>query len=244
MTTLIVMPGTGSDADYAQRAFASAAASLGARLIALEPESDLVASYLDRLDHHVSRTDSVFVGGVSIGAVIALDWALRTEMIDRCRGVLAALPPWTGSPDDSVAAASARLTADSLADDGLESTVTQMVATSPAWLGAELSRSWRALHSRGLQTQLRMAATHVAPDVDAIAALTVPLGVAAAPDDPLHPIAVADEWVRAAPHAGSATVGLDEFGPEPRRLGEACVRAWRSAVGRSAAATAAEPRHR
>ncbi|EGD53969.1 hypothetical protein [Gordonia neofelifaecis] len=237
MTTLIVMPGTGSDADYAARAFGPAAASLGARLIALEPESDLVGGYLDRVDEIAQTDDDVLVGGVSIGAAIAVEWVLRSVYAHRCIGVLAALPPWSGSPGDSLAALSARITADSIEGDGLEATIAQMAATSPAWLATELSRSWRSLADRGLVAQLRAACSYTAPTEDDVASLPVPLGVAAAPDDPLHPIAVGRAWVARAARASLSAVPLTEFGPAEHRLGDACLAAWRTA----SAAAPAEP---
>lgn len=238
MPTVIVMPGTGSDADFAARVFGTAAHAAGARLVALEPESDLVGGYRRQLDEFAADSDEVIVGGISIGAVIALDWVLQSPLADRCTGVLAALPPWTGAPGDCMAALSARLTADSVERDGLEPTIASMIATSPAWLADELSRSWRALASRGLVGQLRAAAGHTAPDLDQLAALPVPVGIAVAPDDPLHPAAVGRAWAHAAPHAAVREVPLTEFGLAEHLLGEACLTAWRAA---SSAATPAEP---
>ncbi|NLG48332.1 alpha/beta hydrolase [Gordonia sp. (in: high G+C Gram-positive bacteria)] len=231
MTLLIVMPGTGSDADYAARAFGPAAASLGARLIALEPESDLFTGYQRRLDELAATDAEFFVGGVSIGAAIAAAWTIRSPSADRCRGVLAALPPWSGEVGDSLAALSAQITADAIERDGLEPTIEQMSATSPPWLAAELTRSWRSLADRGLVEQLRAAATYPAPTVRDMARLPVPLGVAAAPDDPLHPIEVGRAWTRAAPRGALREVPLTEFGPAAHRLGDACLAAWREAAG-------------
>jgi pimeloyl-ACP methyl ester carboxylesterase len=69
------------------------------------------------------------------------------------------------------------------------------------------------------------AARYVAPTSDELAMLTVPLGVAAATDDPVHPVEVAFEWVAAAPRAAVRTVTLDELGADPGLLGAACVAA-------------------
>ena len=229
MTVLIVMPGTGSDSDFVARAFGSAAVEIGARLIALEPESDLVDSYRRRLDTIAAEESEVLVGGVSIGAAIAVDWALRSPFAGRCLGVLAALPPWSGPVGDSLAAMSAKITADAVERDGLEATIAQMAVTSPAWLAAELSRSWRSLADRGLVEQLRAAAGYTAPTTQAISRLPAPLGVAAAPDDPLHPIEVGRAWVAAARRSALREVPLTEFGPAEPLLGEACLEAWREA---------------
>ena len=225
MTTVIVMPGTGSDEDYSRRVFGPGAARLGARLVCLEPTANLIEDYLTSMDavaQREPRDSGVIVGGVSIGAAVALRWALESAYAERCTGVLAALPPWTGTPDDSLAALSAILTADSVERDGLDAAIASMTETSPEWLGTELARSWRRLSDRGLVRQLRAAAAHVTPEESAIARLTVPLGVAVAPDDPLHPAQVGRAWAAVAPCAEVREAALTEFGPQPHLLGDAC----------------------
>ena len=57
------------------------------------------------------------------------------------------------------------------------------------------------------------------------------MGVVAAPDDLVHPLKVALEWVSAAPHAALRTVTLAEFGPQPALLGAACLAALADAAG-------------
>ncbi|MFT3662596.1 MAG: alpha/beta fold hydrolase [Gordonia sp. (in: high G+C Gram-positive bacteria)] len=234
MTAVFLMAGTGSDDDYLRRSFGPAIAEAGGELHALAPTAHLVDDYLATLDEVAlaAREEgrAIVVGGVSIGAVVALRWALRRGGAD-CAGVLAALPPWSGPVGDSVAALSARITADALERDGLEPTIAAMAATSPDWLAAELSRSWRSLHDRDLVGQLRLAARCAAPTVDEIAALPVPLAIAAAPDDPLHPVRVAHDWAAAAPRAAVVETPLSEWGPHSRLLGDACLAAWRTAGG-------------
>ncbi|MFT4087807.1 MAG: alpha/beta hydrolase [Gordonia sp. (in: high G+C Gram-positive bacteria)] len=228
MPTVALMPGTGSDADYLRRSFGPAVAESGWRLEALEPSENLVEHYLTRLDALAER-GPLIVGGVSIGAAVGVRWAIDAGP-GPCAGVLAALPPWSGVPGDSLAALSARITADSLERDGLEATVAAMAADSPDWLAAELSRSWRALAPRGLVAQLRSASSYTAPTLDELSGLHVPLAVAGAPDDPLHPIAVARAWTAAAPRAALTEIPLELWGPEERLLGDACVSAWRRVV--------------
>lgn len=222
MTTVIVMPGTGSDADFVSRVFGPSVRARGATLECLEPEPNLIESYLTRIDDLTRRGDRVIVGGVSIGAAVAVKWASDPVRATRCDGILAALPPWTGIPDGSLAALSARITADDLETHGLDATVATMVDSSPAWLGAELARSWRSLFPKGLVAQLREASTHVGPTLDDVAALGVPVGIAVAPDDPLHPAAVGRAWADAAPRSAVEECPLSEFGPDERRLGDAC----------------------
>ncbi len=231
--TAVLMAGTGSDDDYLRRSFGPAIAEAGWELAAPAPSADLAAGYLARLDEAAdtarARGRALVVGGVSIGAVLGLAWALDRTGDEVCAGVLAALPPWSGPPGDSLAALSARLTADAIETGGLEEAIAGMAAGSPPWLAAELTRSWRALADRDLVGQLRIAAGLRAPETARIAELGVPLGIAAAPDDPLHPIQVARDWAAAAPRAALAEVSLSEFGPRPRLLGDAALRAWRAA---------------
>lgn len=228
-TALVAMPGTGSDDDYIRRAFGAAARLLDVELIAPAPTADLLPGYIRALDAAASEHEAILVGGVSIGAVTALRWALDQPLTrgrtDVCAGVLAALPPWSGEPTRSPAAASAGLTADAIESDGLDATIATMTATSPDWLGVELSRSWRAL-SRDLVAQLRAAALCVAPTADEIAALTAPLAITAAIDDPLHPHEIAEEWSAAAPCADVVDVGLTQWGTDPAVLGTTCARTW------------------
>ena len=54
------------------------------------------------------------------------------------------------------------------------------------------------------------------------------MGVAAATDDPVHPLEVGLEWVAAAPRAALRTVTLDEIGSRPGGAGRGvCRRAVR-----------------
>ena len=229
MPTVILMAGTGSDDDYLRRSFGPAVTEAGAELRALAPSAELIDGYVAALDAAADAAaaagETIVVGGVSIGAVVALRWALDRGGA-HCAGVLAALPPWSGPVGDSLAALSARATADAVERDGLEPTIAAMAAGSPAWLAAELTRSWRALADRDLVGQLRSAAALTAPTVDEIAELAVPLAVVGSLSDPLHPIEVARDWVRAAPRAALTELDLDQWGPAPHLLGAACVGAW------------------
>ncbi|WP_319455207.1 MULTISPECIES: alpha/beta hydrolase [unclassified Mycobacterium] len=220
--TVVLLPGTGSDDDYVYRAFSAALHDCGATVVTPAPEPEhLVEGYRRALDD-AARPGPIVVGGVSIGASVATAWALAHPT--RVLGVLAALPAWTGAPDGAPAALTAQHSAHQLRRDGLAAAVAQMRAGSPAWLADELTRSWVGQWP-ALSDAMEEAAHYVAPTSDELAALTVPLGVAAATDDPIHPIEVAFEWVAAAPRAALRTVTLDGMGADPGVLGAACVAA-------------------
>jgi pimeloyl-ACP methyl ester carboxylesterase len=223
--TTVLLAGTGSDDDYVYRAFSGALHEVGAVVVTPPPQPrQLIAGYLAALDD-AARGDehnTIAVGGVSIGAAVAAAWAVAHPA--HTVAVLAALPAWTGQPVNAPAALSARHTAALLRTDGLAATVATMRASSPAWLGDELTRSWLAQWP-ALPDAMEEAARHVAPTSAELATLAVPMGVAAATDDPIHPVDVALEWVAAAPHAALRTVTLDEMGADPAALGAACVAA-------------------
>ncbi|MGE2718545.1 alpha/beta hydrolase [Mycolicibacterium celeriflavum] len=220
--TAVLLPGTGSDDDFVYRAFSGALHERGANLVTPAPQPRrLVDGYRDALDN-AALEGPIVVGGVSIGAAVGTAWALAHP--SRAVGVLAALPAWTGSPQHAPAAAAARHSAELLRRDGLAATSAAMRASSPRWLGDELTRSWLGQWP-SLPEAMEEAAGYVAPTCEELERLAVPLGVAGAVDDPVHPIEVAAEWVTAAPRAALRTVTLDEMGADPARLGAAAVAA-------------------
>ena len=220
--TVVLLPGTGSDDDYVHRAFSPALHQVGAVPLAHSPRPGaLVAGYLAALDE-AAQHQPIAVAGVSLGAAVAAAWAISHP--DRTVAVLAALPAWTGAPDDAPAALAARYTAADLRRDGLAVTTARMTASSPPWLAAELARSW-AGQWPSLPDALTEAAGYVAPTADELATLTVPMGVAAATDDPIHPTEIGAQWVAAARRAALRTVTLVAIGTDPAALGAACVSA-------------------
>lgn len=215
----VVLPGTGSGADFVTRAFREPLAQLGIYTVAVEPNPRrMIGSYLDALDEAARAHGPILVGGISIGAAVALRWA--TSKGAEATGVLAALPAWTGSPEGAPAAAGARYTANQLRAHGLDAVTATMIDSSPAWLGVELAKSWRAQWP-DLPTALDEAARYHGPGEVDLAGLTVPVGIAAAVDDPVHPVQVAREWAAALPRAEVCTVTLDEIGFDPSILGRA-----------------------
>lgn len=220
--TVVLLAGTGSDDDYVYRAFSTALHDVGAVVVTPEPQpARLIEGYLQDLDN-AGRSGTIAVGGVSIGAAVAATWALRHPA--RTVAVLAALPAWTGPPDQAPAALMATNSAAVLRRDGLASAISQMRASSPAWLADELTRSWVGQWP-ALPDAMDEAAAYVAPTSADFERLAVPMGVAAATDDPVHPVEVALEWVSAAPRAALQTVTLDAMGVDPAVLGTACVAA-------------------
>jgi len=100
-----------------------------------------------------------------------------------------------------------------------------MVASSPVWLGGELSRSWRAQWP-DLPSALEEAAAFHALGTGDLARVSVPVGITAAVDDAVHPLAVAQQWAELLPHSELATVELAAIGADPAVLGASCLSSW------------------
>ncbi|MUL67189.1 hypothetical protein BOO86_22130 [Mycobacterium sp. CBMA 234] len=225
--TAVLLPGTGSDDDYIRRAFGGALVEAGAVVIAPPPmPGGLIAGYLAALDD-AAQHGAIIVGGVSLGAAVAVNWALKHP--DECMAVLAALPAWTGDADGAPAAIAARYSAQQLREIGLDAAIAGMRAGSPAWLADELTRSWTAQWP-ALPDAMEEAAGYGGPTREQLAQLRAPMGVAGAVDDAVHPVAVAAEWAVAAPRAALRTVTLEAMGEQPTVLGDACVAALRETV--------------
>jgi pimeloyl-ACP methyl ester carboxylesterase len=220
--TTVLLPGTGSDDVYVNRAFSGPLRNAGARVVTPSPRpSRLVDGYLSALDD-AAREGPIAVGGISIGAAVAAAWALANP--GHTVAVLAALPAWAGPPGSAPAALAARYSASQLRADGLAVSTAQMRASSPTWLAEELTRSWQAQWPL-LPDAMEEAAAYIAPSCDELNSLAAPLGVAAAVDDPIHPLQVGIDWAAAAPHAGLRTVTLDQIGADSATLGSACLAA-------------------
>jgi len=231
---MVAMPGAGFDGDFARRAFGPAARTLGIDIRPVDPDPyDWVGGYRGALDA-AARHGAVLAVGISIGACAAIRWALDNPQ--RCAGVWAALPPWTGAAGDAPASLSATFGADSIERTGLDATLDEMRVGSPAWLADELERSWRAIAARGpgdgsaLVTLFRQVASFTAPtddELSALAATGVPVVVTAATDDPVHPAMVAQHWRAASGNEFRyGTVTLEQIGIERGAIGESCARAW------------------
>jgi len=220
--SVVLLPGTGSDDDYVYRAFCDALHDVGAVVVTPTPQpSRLVDGYLEALDD-AARQGPIAVGGISIGAAVAVSWALAHPAA--AVAVLAGLPAWTGSPENATAALAARFSASVLRRDGLASAISQMRDSSPPWLSAELTRSWIGQWP-DLPDAMDAAARYVAPTGAELERLAVPMGIAAATDDPIHPLEVAVEWAAAAPAAALRTFTLDDLGADPGVIGTACISA-------------------
>ena len=225
----VLLPGTGSDEVFVRSAFEVPLAAAGIRALTPRPRPGpgIGEAFLDALDE-AATNGPVLAGGVSFGAHLAVEWALRNP--DRCAGLLLALPAWSGPPESSPAAVAARLGADAVRAGGVEAALQTVKASVDPWLAEELGRAWRR-YGDGLADSLRVAADRPAPTLADLAAIGAPAGVAGCPDDQVHPLEVAKSWAAALPNAALATTRLDIIGADPEALGRATVLAWLRAGG-------------
>lgn len=224
MTPVAVMlPGTGSDEVFVDAAFGAPMASVGIRLVAPRPEpSDLVAAGLRAFDAAAAEAP-VLVGGVSFGAHLAATWAIGNR--DRCAGLLAVMPAWTGPADGSPAARAANASASLIREHGLPAALDVATGGVAPWLATELRRAWPR-QGRDLVAGLTAAAAHPAPDLAELSTLDVPAAVVTCTDDAVHPADVAYAWVGALPDATLATTTLDAVGADPATLGRVALEAY------------------
>lgn len=226
--TAVLLPGSGSDADFVRRAFAPLAERC-ARTVAVDamPPS-VVAGYRAALDAAASR-GPLLACGVSLGSAVAASWALENP--DAEVALVLTLPPWSGpAGPDTPAALSASVTAGTVDDLGAAEAIARMRAGSPAWLARELTRSWAA-HGSFLAAALREAAGYVAPTEAALAGLRARTVVVGADGDLIHPVGTARAWGAAIPGARTVVVDLQDLGPDPAVLGRAGLDGLTSAAG-------------
>ncbi|MER6898706.1 alpha/beta hydrolase [Amycolatopsis sp. NPDC000740] len=221
----VLLPGTGSDEVFVRSVFGGPLAALGVPLITPAPVAGagLAEAFLAELDGLADRYGTVLVGGISFGAHLAAEWAVANP--GRCGGLLAALPAWNGESGSAPAALAASVTADLVADVGVEGALAAAVAGSPGWLGEELGRAWRR-HGSGLEAGLRVAAGRSAPTLQELRGVGVPAGVGGCADEPVHPAGVARGWAGALPRGVYGETSLEVVGRDREALGRVTVLAF------------------
>jgi pimeloyl-ACP methyl ester carboxylesterase len=238
--TAVLLPGTGSDDVFIRSVFAAPVAAAGATLVAPEPAPgpDLGRRHLLSLDAAYEAHGPVLAGGISFGAHLAAEWTCAHP--SRCAGLLLAMPAWHGAPGDCPAAVAARHSAAAVRRDGLAATLSNASSDVPPWLAAELSRAWRR-HGLDLPDSLLAATDRPAPTLAQLAALSLPVGIVAVHDDPLHPASVAAQWAATIPGAELRSLSFADFSADRSALGRAAIAAWQASKARRASGPAPMP---
>jgi pimeloyl-ACP methyl ester carboxylesterase len=237
----VLAHGVGSSARFVAAAFADAVVAAGGRLVVHDLRGhggSLTAP--DVADHHldVHVTDlaavaaatvcasrpgdgPAVVGGISLGGHAAVRLVATGAVVPEA--VLACLPAWTGratageGPHAAVAAQVAAI--------GIEGIVVQLRGdlTLAGWLRRTLVTDYARHDPASLEAALRALDGGDAPSEAELAGLTVPLAVVAWPDDPGHPLAVAERWVALVPRAALGTVTIGELEAGVARFGRVAV---------------------
>ena len=226
----VLLPGAGSSADFVRRAFGRALADHDVVAVAPAPGPFVVAAAEGALDAAAAAYGQRLrlVGGVSLGAHVAARWAASHPVGRRLDGVLLALPAWTGQPA-AVAAATAAA-ADQVDRLGIAGALAAARAGGIGWVADELAAAWPAYGPR-LAPTLRSAAASAGPSGAELRALDRPAGLVAFADDPLHPLAVAEEWAALLPWAALRRLRLADLAGSRAPLGAAARAALAAATG-------------
>jgi hypothetical protein len=226
----VLLPGAGSDQRFLAAAFGAPLAGFGITIAAPAPGRPDAAA----LDAALAEADGpLLVGGVSLGAHVAVEWAagLSSSAVDRIGGLLLVMPAWTDHPDHAPAALAAAASARTLQTRGLAPALAEARNGAPGWLADELGRAWTA-HGPGLADELAWVAARRGPGLRALGGVPAPAGVVGLLDDPLHPAAVAVQWTSALPRAELVTTTLGAVGRDRGCLGRAALLGWLRAGGR------------
>lgn len=216
--TAVLLPGTGSDEVFVTAVFAGPLEAAGMRLVAPRPHagSELAERQLTALDEAAARYGPIVVGGISLGAHLAAEWAAAHPTL--CAGLLLAMPGWYGPAGEAPGSVTARLSAEAVDAHGVDAALAEATKDVPAWLATELGRAWRRAGD-GLADSLRVAVRRPAPTLELLGRITAPAGVTGCVDDPVHPFEIAQRWADALPVAELRSVTFAELGADPATLG-------------------------
>ncbi len=226
----LVAHGAGSAARFVVEALAGPVVRAGRRLVTYDLRGHGASSRAPRtLDHHLdvhaadlahvaaSSGDHLeVIGGLSLGGHAAVRAVADGA---RCEVALACLPAWTGRavPGQGPHAAIATRVRE-LGVAGHLAAVRDD-PDLPTWLRRTLLTDLTGHDPASLQAVLTSLDGGLAPTVEEVAGLQVPLAVVGWPDDPGHPLQVAERWASSAPHGhlvvasmAAMAAGVDHLG--------------------------------
>jgi pimeloyl-ACP methyl ester carboxylesterase len=234
----LVAHGAGSSARFVAAAFAGPVVAVGARLVTYDLRghgaSDVVA---DPADHHLDRQVADLmavaravsgtlevVGGVSLGGHAAVRVLARhRRQLPDIEVALACLPAWTGpaapgtGPHAGNAAEVRRIGIGAVIDR------LRVAQGMPVWLRETLLADYPRHDAASLTAALEALDGGEAPDEAELRALPVPLGVVGWPDDPGHPLVVAERWAALASPRPVGALRLSDLEGDVEALGRRAV---------------------
>jgi pimeloyl-ACP methyl ester carboxylesterase len=232
---LLLQHGVGSSCTYLAEHVAPSLVTAGWCVVvadlrghgAASPVRDPSHHGLDRLVADVAAlagaVGAVVVGGVSAGGhAAAAAVARRAVDVER---VAVALPAWTGRavPGEGPHAAVAA----EVRDHGVAGMLARLRGEPglTPWLRRVLLRDLPAGDTASVEAALVALDGGLAPTVAELRSLPVPLAVVGWPDDPGHPLPVAQQWVAAAPEATLVTTAIEATTTDQFALGTAMAEA-------------------
>ncbi len=230
----VVAHGVGSSARFVVEAFAGPVARADRRLVAYDLRGHGASSVAREVaDHHLDvhaqdltrvvescEGEVEVVGGISLGAHAAVRAVADGA---RCATVLAGLPAWTGRAlpgDGPHAAIAARLAVAGVAG---HLAAIEADAALPAWLKRTLLADQPRHDPASLAAVLTSLDGGVAPTVEELASLTVPLAVVGWPGDPGHPLEVAERWAASAARGALIVMSMAAMAAGTDHLGARAV---------------------
>jgi pimeloyl-ACP methyl ester carboxylesterase len=232
---LVLGHGVGSSARFVVAACAAPVVAAGWRLVAFGQRGHGGSTACpDVADHHLDvyagdlvrvvaavRGTIAAVGGVSLGGHAAVRAALAVPRV-------VCLPAWSGSsvPGEGPHAA----VAEEVRAIGVAAVTDRLAgdAQLPTWLRDTLVTDYRRHDAGSLRAALLALDGGQAPTDAEVAAVGEPVAVVGWPDDPGHPLAVAERWARLARRGTLTTTSLTDPEVDLTRFGAAVVHAVRT----------------
>lgn len=161
------------------------------------------------------EVDSAIVGGGSMGAATTLSFTLANP--DRVRALIQMGPAFGSSPIDMVAAGFSIFAdfieehgADKAIDKLIESVplVSEMASEDPGMI-EDLRAQWNSHEPPSIVAAMRgVPKSRPFEDIEQLASVSVPTLIVASAGDPIHPLAVAQEYAQHIPQAQLREVPL------------------------------------
>jgi pimeloyl-ACP methyl ester carboxylesterase len=216
----VIAHGAASSADFILRAFTAPLQAVGYEVVSWDRRTP-VQEATDEFAGFVTRANATIVGGVSVGAILAMRYALSPAGTD-LDGLLVALPPPRGqaSTEDS----------DTGPPPDIQALIDEVAQGAVPWVADEIRAAWPKYQPTELIRELTTASRAMPPGPEELARCKVPTGIVALADDPLHPLDVAEMWARMIPSVAVETVQLSEPAGDVAVIGAAAVRAWQRAI--------------
>jgi pimeloyl-ACP methyl ester carboxylesterase len=224
----VLLPGAGSSADFVRRSFGPALTEYELVAVPPAPGPLVLSAAVAALDAAAAAYGPRLrlVGGVSLGAHVAARWAAGRPL----DGLLLALPAWTGPAGTAGSVAAATAAAAAQVDRlGTAGALAAARAGGVDWVAEELAAAWPA-YGELLAPTLRAAAAAPGPSAAELRALDLPVGLVAFADDPMHPLAVAEEWAALLPRASLRRLRLADLAADRGPLGSAALAAHTTAA--------------